>query len=146
MWKMNHMKGNEKTKHYGKYISFIIKDLDIFTNYITKRKKFPKNFMIIVFKKNGQMQTLLPNGKNKVMKSCVVYSVFNRKITILKQLVFAEFLKQSLKKENSYNVIIADAEDVHLEIETSHKLIFVLAYLYIYLYTLSLSLEKERKN
>eukprot|EP00825_Cyclidium_porcatum_P006052 TRINITY_DN12973_c0_g1_i6.p3 TRINITY_DN12973_c0_g1~~TRINITY_DN12973_c0_g1_i6.p3 ORF type:complete len:139 (-),score=18.34 TRINITY_DN12973_c0_g1_i6:48-464(-) len=102
--------------------------------------------MIIVFKKNGQMQTLLPNGKNKVMKSCVVYSVFNRKITILKQLVFAEFLKQSLKKENSYNVIIADAEDVHLEIETSHKLIFVLAYLYIYLYTLSLSLEKERKN
>ena len=47
---------NFRMKIIGIFIKFIIKDHDLFMNFFIKKKKFQKNYTIIVYKKNGLMQ------------------------------------------------------------------------------------------
>ena len=72
---MNLMKVNEKMSHYGKFINYITKDLDTSMKCIIKKNQYLRNYMIIVLEKNMLIHNLSLNGRNKVMKNCVAYSV-----------------------------------------------------------------------
>ena len=114
---MKQMKVKGKEKIYGQYLDYIIKDQDISMSCIIKRKKLVGNYTIIVYGKNGRMVNLQLNGKNKDLKDCVVYYVFQKNSIILEEHVYVEFQKINQKKEKIFNADNAVAEDVLLVID-----------------------------
>jgi len=101
----------------GIFTNFTIKDHDLFMSYIIKKRKFQKNYMIIVYKKNGQIKILLQNGKKLDMRDCVVWDAFKQEIIILQEYVFAEFQKQNYNRVNKLIVNTVDVKDVLVEID-----------------------------
>ena len=104
-------------KIIGVFTNFIIKDHDLFMSYIINKRKFQKNYMIIAYKKNGQIKILLQNGKNLDMRDCVVWDAFKQEIIILQEFVFAEFQKQNYNQVNKLIVNTVDVKDVLVEID-----------------------------
>ena len=86
-------------------------------NCSIRSMKFHVNFTNIVSMKNGQMQHLLQNGKNRDSSAYAVCNVYTRVIPTLAKDAFAECQKITLRKKNRLSALNAGARDVQVETE-----------------------------